>query len=83
MKYSLKLGKASLHRYPVDKNFAKIALSRTVFEIQAFFRFVIFVKTSKIQNGHHFWWDKTFLKTGSPTQQSYPVGQNFCLNRSI
>ena len=26
---------------------------------------------------------KFFLKTGSATQQSYPVGQKFCRNRSI
>ena len=43
------------------KNFVKIALSRTVFKIQAFLCFAIFVKNSKIQNGHHFWQDKHFL----------------------
>ena len=54
VKYSLKLGKASLHRYPVNQNVAEIALSRMVFEIQAFLCFAIFAKNSKIQNGRHF-----------------------------
>ena len=43
-KYPLKLGKASLHRYPVGKKFAKFALSGTVFETQAFLCFAIFAK---------------------------------------
>ena len=34
-------------------------------------------KISKIQNGHHFWQDKIFLKIGMATLQRYPVGQNF------
>ena len=56
------------------KNFVEIALSCTVFEIQAFLCFAI---VRKIQNGRHFWQDKIFLKIGSATQQSYPVGQKF------
>ena len=44
VKYSLKLGKASLHRYPVDQKFSEIAVSDMVFEIQAFLCFVIFLK---------------------------------------
>ena len=36
VKYSLKLGKASLHIYPVGQKFAEIALSGMVFKIQAF-----------------------------------------------
>ena len=51
------------------KNFVEIALSGTVFEIQAFLCFVIFVKNFEIQNGRHFWQDKFFLKNGSATQQ--------------
>ena len=57
------------------KNFAEITLSRTVYEIQAFLCFAIFVKNFEIQNGRHFWRDKFFWKIGSATQQIYPVGQ--------
>ena len=37
------------------ENFAEIALSRTVKEIEANLCFAIFGKNSKIQNGRHFW----------------------------
>ena len=47
------------------------------------FMFAIFVKNSKIQNGRHFWRDKTFFKNGITTPQRYPVGQKFRRNRSI
>ena len=74
VKHSLKLGKASLHRSLWFKNCAEFALSGTVFEIQAFLCFAFFAKNSKIQNGHHFWQDKIFLETESPTQQRLPCG---------
>ena len=49
VKYSLKLGKASLHRYYVGEKVCQIIyLSGTVFEIQEFLCFAIF---AKIQNG--------------------------------
>ena len=44
------------------KNFAKIALSCTVKEIEANFCFSIFGKNSKIQNGRHFWEEEIFFK---------------------
>ena len=44
VKYLLKLETASLHRYPVGKIFSEIALSGTVFEIQAFLCFAIFAE---------------------------------------
>ena len=44
------------------KNFAEIALSHTVQEIQAILSFTIFIKNSKIQNGCHFWKEEEFLK---------------------
>ena len=44
------------------KNFAEIALSHTVKEIQAILSVTIFVKNSKIQNGRHFWKGKFFFK---------------------
>ena len=75
------------HGYSPDtlwvKNFVEIALSSTVFEIQAFLCFAIFAKNSKIQNGRHFWRDKIFLKIGMATLQRYSVGQKFHRNRSI
>ena len=37
----------------------------------------------KIQNGHHFWRDKIFLKIGITTLQRYSAGQKFHRNRSI
>ena len=44
------------------ENFAEIALSRTVKEIEADWCFAIFGKNSKIQNGRHFWGGENFLK---------------------
>ena len=44
------------------ENFDKIALSRTVKEIEANSCFAIFGKNSKNQNGHHFWGGENFLK---------------------
>ena len=40
----------------------KIALSRTVKEIQAILCFSIFGKKSKIQNGRHFWGGENFFE---------------------
>ena len=45
------------------KNFTKIALSCTVFEIQAFLCFAIFAKNLKIQNGRHFLASEIFVET--------------------
>ena len=44
------------------ENFAEIALSRTVKEIEANLCFAIFGKNSKIQNSRHFWGGEIFLK---------------------
>ena len=44
------------------ENFAEIALSRTVKEIEANLCFAIFGKNSKIQNGRHFWGGENFWK---------------------
>ena len=65
------------------KNFVEIALSSTVFEIQAFLCFAIFAKISKIQNGRHFGRENFFLKIWKTTLQRYPAGQKFRRNRSI
>ena len=69
------------------ENFAEIALSRTVKEIEANLCFAIFGKNSKIQNGRHFWrhfWGgEIFLKIANITFLRYPVGRKFRRNRSI
>ena len=59
------------------ENFAEIALSRTVKEIEANLCFAIFGKNSKIQNGHHFWGGENFLKIANITFLRYPVGRKF------
>ena len=64
------------------ENFAEIALSRTVKEIEANLCFAIFGKNSKIQNGRHFWGGEIFLKIANITFLRYPVGRKFRRNRS-
>ena len=44
------------------ENFDKIALSRTVKEIEGNSCFAIFGKNSKIQNGRHFWGGENFFE---------------------
>ena len=68
-KFFLKIEITILHRglttlqgYPTGINIVEIALSHTVFKIQAFLCFAIFAKNSKIQNGRHLWQDKHFGK---------------------
>ena len=78
-----KIAKIAFLRYPVSRNFHKIALSRTVKEIEANLRFAIFGKNSKIQNGRHFWGGEIFLKISKITFLRYPVGRKFRRNRSI
>ena len=65
------------------ENFAEIALSRTVKEIEANLCFAIFGQNSKIQNGRHFWGGEIFLKIANITFLRYPVGRKFRRNRSI
>ena len=65
------------------ENFAEIALSRMVKEIEANLCFTIFGKNSKIQNGRHFWGGENFLKIAKITFLRYPVGRKFRRNRSI
>ena len=56
------------------ENFDEIALSRMVKEIEENLCFAIFGKTSKIQNGRHFWGGENFLKIAKITFLRYPVG---------
>ena len=65
------------------ENFAEIALSRTVKEIEANLCFAIFGKNSKIQNGRHFWGGENFWKITKSAKLRYPVGRKFRRNRSI
>ena len=65
------------------ENFAEIALSRMVKEIEANLCFTIFGKNSKIQNGRHFWGGENFLKIVKITFLKYPMGRKFRRNRSI
>ena len=65
------------------ENFDEIALSRMVKEIEGNLCFAIFGKTSKIQNGRHFWGGENFLKIAKITFLRHPVGRKFRRNRSI
>ena len=56
------------------ETFDKIALSRTVKEIEGNLCFAIFGKNSKIQNRHHFWGGEIFFKIAKSTMLRYPVG---------
>ena len=64
------------------KTIAKITLSHTTFEIQAFLCFQILAKNSKIQNGHHFWRDKFFSENWISYSPELPCGSKFRQNRS-
>ena len=57
-----KIAKNTMLKYLWVKNFDEIALSRMVKEIEGNLCFAIFGKTSKIQNGRHFWGGKIFGK---------------------
>ena len=68
------------------ENFDKIALSRTVREIEGNSCFAILGKNSKIQYGRHFWGGGNFLKIAKSTFLRYPVGENFdeiALSRTV
>ena len=56
------------------KKIFEIALSHTVFKIEAFLCFVIFAKNSKIHNSHHFWRDKKFLEIRNDYSIEIPRG---------
>ena len=52
-------------------------LSRMVKEIEGNLCFAIFGKTSKIQNGRHFWGGENFLKIAKIALLRYPVRRKF------
>ena len=57
-----KIAKNTMLKYLWVENVDEIALSRMVKEIEGNLCFAIFGKTSKIQNGRHFWGGENFLK---------------------
>ena len=79
--------------YSWTKNFAEMALSLTVKEIQAILSFTIFVKNLKAgifgkrnnfwELGRQFWKEETFLRTEQSILHIYPMGQKFRRNCSI
>ena len=82
-KFFLKLARVQCSDTLWTESFDEIALSRTVKEIEANLCFAIFGKSSKIQNGRHFWRGKIFLKIAKITFLRYPVGRKFRRNGSI
>ena len=79
-KIFFKIAKNTMLKYLWVENFDEIALSGMVKEIEGNLCFAIFGKTSKIQNGRHFWGGENFLNFAFVR---YPVGPKFCRNRSI
>ena len=69
-----KIAKNTMLKYLWVENFDEIALSRMVKEIEGNLCFAIFGKTSKIQNGRHFWGGENFLKIAKIAFLRYPVG---------
>ena len=78
-----KIAKNTMLKYLWVENFDEIALSRMVKEIEGNLCFAILGKTSKIQNGRHFWGGENFLKIAKIAFLKYPVGRKFRRNRSI
>ena len=83
VKYSLKLGKASLHRYHVDQKVCRIHSIWHGFRDTSIFVFCNFCEKSENSKWPPFLVGQKFLKTGSPTLNWYPVGQKFRRNGSI
>ena len=71
------IAKNTMLKYLWVENFDEIALSRTVKEIEGNLCFAIFGKTSKIQNGRHFWGGEIFLKIAKIALLRYPVRRKF------
>ena len=71
------IAKNTMLKYLWVENFDEIALSRMVKEIEGNLCFAIFGKTSKIQNGRHFWGGENFLKIAKIALVRYPVRRKF------
>ena len=73
-------------KYLWVENFDEITLSRMVKEIEGNLCFAIFGKTSKIQNGRHFWEGENFWKIAKIALLRYPKVENFAkiaLSRTV
>ena len=79
VKYSLKLGKTSLHRYPAGQKFCR---SHSIYGFRDTSIFVFCDFGEKFKMAAIFGGTKSFLKTGSAAQQRYPVGQKLHRNHS-
>ena len=79
----MRIEQSILHIYPLGQKFRRNRSISHGLGDTSNLRFIIFVKNSKIQNGHHFWKEEKFLKNGQSILQIYPVGQKFHRNRSI
>ena len=78
----LKNGQSILHICGGQKFHRNRSISHGLGDI-AILSFTIFVKNSKIQNGHHFWKEEKFLRIEQSILHIYPMGQKFRRNRSI
>ena len=76
-KFFFLIAKNTMLKYLWVENFDEIALSRMVKEIEGNLCFAIFGKTSKIQNGRHFWGGENFLKIAKIALLRYPVRRKF------
>ena len=83
VKYSFKLGKASLHRYHLGQNVCRICSIWHGFRDTSIFVFCNFCKKFENSKRRHFWEVKYSLKLGKARLHRYPVGQKFCPNCSI
>ena len=83
VKYSLKLGKASLHRYHVGQKVCRIHSIWYGFRDTSIFVFCNFCKKLENSKWPPFLVGQKFLKIGSATQKSYPTHQNFHRNRTV
>ena len=84
VKYSLKLGKASLHRYPVGQKFCRNHSIWHDFRDTSIFVFCDFCeKFEKFKMAAIFWQVNYSLKLGKVSLHRYPVDQTFGRNRTI
>ena len=79
VKYLLKLGKASLHRYHVGQKVCRIHSIWHGFKDTSIFVFCNFCKKFDNSKWPPFLVGQKILKIGSATQPSYSMGQNFCV----
>ena len=79
----LKIGMATLQRYPVGQKFRRNRSILYGFRALSIFMFCNFCEKFENSKWPPFWRDKIFLKIGITTLHRYPVGQKFRQNRSI